>query len=77
MTPPNYTLAPDRRWSTISHATARAWATDHRPNLLAKSSRDGRGARVTFPQPHPAPAVLSPKPWQPTAAIIADPVKSP
>ena len=51
MMPPNCTVAPDRRWSMISHDTARAWATDHRPNCLPSH----RATAVKRAQPYPNP----------------------
>ncbi len=77
MTPPNRTIAPDRRWSTISHGTARAWLIDHRPNLPDKSSRDAFGRHETSPQPHLDRALQSPNSGYARAAILAAPVKSP
>ncbi len=76
MTPPNRTVAPDRRWSTISDGTARAWPIDHRPNL-PKSSRDASGRHEASPQRHLDRALQSPNSGYARAAIIAVPVKSP
>ena len=77
MTPPNYTVDLDRRWSTIKHGTARAREIDHRLNRPAKSSRDRSDRRVTSPQPHPERPLRSPKSGYASLAIIAVPVKSP
>ncbi len=77
MTPLNDILAPDRRWSMISHDTARAWPTDQRPKVPAKSSRERQGARIILPQPHPMHTALSPKSHFLSACSIAASPKSP
>ncbi len=77
MTPLYCTVAPDRRWSTISHSTARARPIDHRPNLPDKSSRAASDRHKTSSQPHLDRALQSPNSGYARAAIIAVPVKSP
>ncbi len=77
MMPPNRAVAPERRWPTTSHGTARARSANHRQNLPDKSSRDAAGGRQTSPQPNLDQALRSPKPGYVRAIFIAAPLKSP